>query len=72
MYDVFWSLKVVLVIANSVDPDEMQHDAAFLMLHFICVFTVCRSTHLAVSSIHRGSYMSAHALLNLLNEWGEK
>ena len=35
---------------NSVDPDEMQYNAAFhqglhclssIMLHFICVFTVC-------------------------------
>ena len=24
-YDVFLSLKVVLILANSVDPDEMQH-----------------------------------------------
>ena len=29
MLDVFLSLKVVLIIANSVDPDEMQHYAAF-------------------------------------------
>ena len=34
MYGVSWSLKVVLIIANSVDPDEMQHYAAFhLGLH---------------------------------------
>ena len=34
MYDVFWTLDVVLIIANSVDPDEMQHYAAFhLGLH---------------------------------------
>ena len=42
-YDVFLSLKVVLILANSADPDEMQHDAAFhlnaalIMLHFIWV-----------------------------------
>ena len=28
-YDVFLSLKVVLILANSADPDEMQHSAAF-------------------------------------------
>ena len=33
-YCVFLSLKVVLILANSVDPDEMQHYAAFhLGLH---------------------------------------
>ena len=26
---VFLSLKVVLILANSADPDKMQHDAAF-------------------------------------------
>ena len=28
-YHVFLSLKVVLILANSAEPDEMQHDAAF-------------------------------------------
>ena len=38
MYDVFCSLKVVLIIANSVDPDEMQHYAAFhLDLHCLLI-----------------------------------
>ena len=33
-YDVFLSLQVVLILANSADPDEMQHYAAFhLSLH---------------------------------------
>ena len=33
-YDGFLSLKVVLVLANGADPDEMQHYAAFhLGLH---------------------------------------
>ena len=36
-YDVFLSLKVVLILANSKDPDEMQHTAAFHL-----VFTVCQ------------------------------
>ena len=35
-FTVFLPLKVVLILANSADPDEMQH-----MLHFIWVFTVC-------------------------------
>ena len=33
-YGVFLSLKIVLILPNSADPDEMQHDAAFhLGLH---------------------------------------
>ena len=28
-YDVFLSLNTVLILVNSVDPDEMQHCAAF-------------------------------------------
>ena len=38
--------KVFLALTNSVDPDEMPH-----MRHFIRVFTVCKSTHLGVTSI---------------------
>ena len=29
-YDVLLSLAVVLILTNSVDPDEMLHNAAFL------------------------------------------
>ena len=33
-YDVFLSLKIVLILANSADPDEMQQYAVFhLGLH---------------------------------------
>ena len=33
-YDVFLSLKVVFILANSADTDEMQHHAVFyLSLH---------------------------------------
>ena len=33
-YDVFMSLKIIYILPNSVDPDEMQHNAAFhLRLH---------------------------------------
>ena len=28
-FNIFLSLKIVLILANSADPDEMQHDAAF-------------------------------------------
>ena len=28
-YDVFLPMAVVLILANSADPDEMQHNAAF-------------------------------------------
>ena len=35
-YDVFLSLKVGLMLANSVDPDEMQHRTAFYLgLHYL-------------------------------------
>ena len=35
-YDVFLSLKIILIFANSADPDEMQHCAAFhLGLHYL-------------------------------------
>ena len=35
-YDVFLSLKIVLIIANSADPDEMQHYATFCPgLHYL-------------------------------------
>ena len=35
-YDIFLSSKVVLILANSADPDEMQHYAAF-HLGFHCL-----------------------------------
>ena len=45
-YDVFLSLDVVLILANSADPNEMQHYAAFhLGLH--CRQSIC----LGISSI---------------------
>ena len=51
---------------------------------FVCADTLCRSQHQDVflsSRVepvhilrrgHRGSYMSAHVLLNLLNEFGKR
>ena len=36
-YDVFLSLKIVQILTNNADSDEMQHSAAFHL-----VFTVCR------------------------------
>ena len=40
-YDVFLSLKIVLILANNADPGEMQHYAAFhLGLHCLPKFTV--------------------------------
>ena len=52
--DVFLPLKVVLILTNNVDPDEMQHYAAFhIILRFIWVFTVCITTRLGVSSIQK-------------------
>ena len=47
-YDVFLSLKVVLIYANCKDPDEMQHTAAFhLGPHCLPI------TNFGVSSIQR-------------------
>ena len=35
-YGVFLSLRIVFTLTNTVDPDEMQHFAAFhLVLHFL-------------------------------------
>ena len=34
-YDVTLSLRVVLILANSADPDEMQHYAFVLLLESI-------------------------------------
>ena len=40
IYDVFLFLKVVLILANSADPDEMQHYAAFhLGLHCLPTYS---------------------------------
>ena len=46
---LFLSLKIVFVLANSVDPDEMLH----IMQHFTWVFTVCQSTGLRISGPQR-------------------
>ena len=35
-YDILLTLKIVLFLANSTDPDEMQHDASFY-LHLHCL-----------------------------------
>ena len=59
----FLSLKIDFVLANSVDR-LMKCD---VMGNFKWVL-VCKNAHLGVINIHRGSYMSAHVLLNFLNE----
>ena len=56
---VFLSLKIILVLANSVDPDE-------IMQHFIWVFTVCQSMHLGVNSIQRVKFKHTSELEVLL------
>ena len=43
------SLKIIFVLANSVDPDEMPQT----MWHFIWVFTICQSIHLGVTGKKR-------------------
>ena len=42
------SLNIVFVLIYSEDPDELPHYAELYR-----VFTVCQSTHLGVTSIHR-------------------
>ena len=44
--NIFLSLKITFVAANSADPDEMPHNVAFHL-----VFTVCQSTHLGDSGL---------------------
>ena len=41
-------MNIFFILTNSVDTDELQHFAAF-----IWVFTVCKSTCLAVSHIQK-------------------
>ena len=48
---VFLSLRLVLILANSADPNEMQHDAAF----HLCPHCLPKY-HLGVSSIQRVDY----------------
>ena len=37
--------NIVLFFTYRVDPDEMQSRECSIMLHFILVFTVCKSFH---------------------------
>ena len=46
-YIVLFCQKIFITLTNSVDPDE-------IMLHFIWVFTVSKSTGLGVSRKQRG------------------
>ena len=45
-YDELQSLMIILILANSADPDQMLYNAAFLL-----VFTFCKNTCLRVSRI---------------------
>ena len=42
------------------------------MVHYICNNQNLRPGHDVHISLNRGSYMSAHVLLNLLNELGKR
>ena len=43
---VFLSVKIILVLANGVDTDEMSHYAAFCQdQHCLPVFPVCTALH---------------------------
>ena len=41
----FLTLKIHLILANSADSDDMQHNKCSIMLKFIWVFSVRQSTH---------------------------
>ena len=52
------SLKIIFVLASSVDTDEMLHDAAFHQgLHCL------RETHLGVTNIQRLTYNFLYSIL---------
>ena len=56
--NVILSLKIIFVVASSVDTDEMLHDAAFhLGLHCL------REAHLGVTNIQRLTYNFLYILL---------
>ena len=55
IYVAFVSLKIAFVLANCVGP----------MQHFIWVFTVCQSTHLAAQTLNRGSRKEQLILVTL-------
>ena len=42
------------------------------MLRPACTIAQCHQSSLLENTIHRGSYISAHVLLNLLNELGKR
>ena len=64
-YDKFLSLKVVLILAHSSDPDKMHQYYA----DFIWLFTVCQRTSLGVSSIQKVKVLDIfnfHAFFRLM------
>ena len=42
---IFKKHCILFYLTNSVDPDEMQSRECSIMVHFILVFTVCKSFH---------------------------
>ena len=51
-------MKIILILANRVDPNEMQH--------FIWVFTVCQSSRYRVSSIQRVKNIVYYVCINVI------
>ena len=52
-----------------------KYDYSFLLFNFSPINALKKEKRIPVSSItciHRGSYMSAHVLLNLLNKLGKR
>ena len=54
-YDVVLSLEVVLILVNSVDPDEMHHYAAFYLV-ILCLLStlIQRVNYSQLYSVDRG------------------
>ena len=58
---MFLFLKIVLVLANSADPDEISSG-----------FSRCKSTHLGVSGLHRINKEPFNTLVNICKRVEEK
>ena len=54
-YNIFMSLKIVFVLANSTDPDEMPHFAAFYLgLHCLPKYCLPVGLHRIIHYMYQG------------------
>ena len=56
--------------SNQSAPSLWDH--CYLNLNTVALSRGCLPRHFSTRSVYRGSYMSAHVLLNLLNELGKR